>query len=86
VPKKRHRLIAWFGIRGIGSVYYLMYAVTHGLTGENARLLTGLVFTAAAVSITVHGVSVTPLMNAYARWTGRPEQPSAEADDAMPAH
>jgi NhaP-type Na+/H+ or K+/H+ antiporter len=24
-------LVSWFGIRGIGSVYYLMYAVNHGL-------------------------------------------------------
>ena len=24
-------LIGWFGIRGIGSLYYLMYAITHGL-------------------------------------------------------
>jgi NhaP-type Na+/H+ and K+/H+ antiporter len=24
-------LISWFGIRGIGSLYYLMYAITHDL-------------------------------------------------------
>jgi NhaP-type Na+/H+ or K+/H+ antiporter len=36
---QRH-LIGWFGIRGIGSVYYLAYAVNHGLPPELAHTLT----------------------------------------------
>jgi NhaP-type Na+/H+ and K+/H+ antiporter len=31
---RERALIGWFGIRGIGSVYYLMFAVTHGLPPE----------------------------------------------------
>src|SRR5215211_1526219 len=58
-------LIAWFGIRGIGSIYYLMYATVHGVSEETARLLTGVTLAVVATSVVVHGVSVTPLMRRY---------------------
>jgi NhaP-type Na+/H+ or K+/H+ antiporter len=57
--------IAWFGIRGIGSIYYLMYAIQHGLSVDSARLITGLTLAVVASSVVVHGVSVTPLMRRY---------------------
>ena len=34
-PAQR-RLIGWFGIRGIGSIYYLSYALNHGLPDDHA--------------------------------------------------
>ena len=58
-------LIAWFGIRGIGSVYYLTYALGHGLAGAAAERVADLTLTVVAASIVVHGISVTPLMNRY---------------------
>jgi NhaP-type Na+/H+ or K+/H+ antiporter len=58
--------LAWFGVRGIGSIYYLGYALTHGLSGAAARELADLVLVVIAASIVVHGVSVTPLMKRYA--------------------
>lgn len=61
------RFMAWFGIRGIGSLYYLMYAVEHGTAECDAKALVGLTVSAIAVSILVHGVSVTPLMKLYSR-------------------
>jgi sodium/hydrogen antiporter len=61
--------IAWFGIRGIGSIYYLMYAIVHGVSDEIARLLTGLTLAVVATSVLVHGVSVTPLMRRYSNAT-----------------
>ncbi len=60
-------LLAWFGIRGIGSVYYLMFSINRGLAEPYAHLLTGLTLTTIAASIIVHGISVTPLMAYYAR-------------------
>jgi NhaP-type Na+/H+ or K+/H+ antiporter len=60
-------LIAWFGIRGIGSVYYLAYAVQHGLEPALAERLAALVLTTVAISIVAHGISVTPLMRRYRR-------------------
>ena len=65
--RTQRRLIAWFGIRGIGSVYYLTYAMQHGLPEELARTLASLVLATVAVSAAVHGISVTPLMNRYAK-------------------
>ena len=56
-------LLCWFGIRGIGSVYYLMYAANHGLDAETAWQLTSITLTVIAVSIVLHGITVTPLMN-----------------------
>jgi sodium/hydrogen antiporter len=60
-------LMSWFGIRGVGSMYYLAYAVQHGVSGEVAAQLTGVTLAIVATSIVVHGVSVTPLMNVYSR-------------------
>jgi sodium/hydrogen antiporter len=60
-------LIAWFGIRGIGSLYYLMYAIQQRLATELAEYLASLVLTVVAASIIVHGISATPLMEHYYR-------------------
>lgn len=60
-------LIAWFGVRGIGSLYYLAYAIAHGLPEGIAGTLTSLTVTTVALSIVLHGVSVTPLMRWYQR-------------------
>ena len=65
MPRDQKLLIAWFGIRGIGSIYYLMYAMSQGLQASSAQLMTSIVLTAVAVSIVFHGISVTPLMNLY---------------------
>jgi NhaP-type Na+/H+ or K+/H+ antiporter len=65
-------MIAWFGIRGIGSVYYLTYAMQHGLPEEFSRVLAALVLATVAVSAIAHGTSVTPLMAIYQRRTQRP--------------
>lgn len=62
LPRLDKGMLAWFGIRGIGSIYYLMYAIEHGLDPNLAELLTGLTLTTVAASILIHGISVTPLM------------------------
>ena len=58
-------LIGWFGIRGIGSLYYLMYAINQGVDAQLADVLTALTLSVVVTSIVVHGVSVTPLMAMY---------------------
>ena len=70
-PALQRRLVMWFGIRGIGSVYYLMYALQHGVDGAVADRLVAIVFTTIAVSVVVHGISVTPLMRRYSNAAGR---------------
>lgn len=65
VQDAQRRLIAWFGIRGIGSVYYLMYAITHDLHPAIAERLLALTLAVVVASMLLHGVSVTPLMRRY---------------------
>jgi len=67
-------LTAWFGIRGIGSIYYLMFAVSHGLPVPLARNLIVLVLVVVATSIVLHGISVTPIMTRYASRTANVEE------------
>ncbi|WP_338770129.1 cation:proton antiporter [Massilia sp. METH4] len=60
-------IIAWFGVRGIGSLYYLMYAINHGLPEPLARSLTSITIAVIMLSIVVHGTSVTPLLDRFWR-------------------
>ncbi|KQX01975.1 sodium:proton antiporter [Massilia sp. Root418] len=56
---------AWFGVRGIGSVYYLMYAINHGLPQPLARDLIDITLVVIMLSIAVHGISVKPLFDRF---------------------
>jgi sodium/hydrogen antiporter len=60
-------LIGWFGIRGIGSLYYLAYALSHGLDGRAGLELAGLTLSVVTLSILLHGSSATPLLDFYMR-------------------
>lgn len=60
-------LIGWFGIRGVGSLYYLMFVMNHGLDPAVADTLVAITLSVVVTSIVVHGISVTPLMAAYER-------------------
>ncbi len=63
---KTRGLISFFGIRGIGSFYYIAYGVNHGefVTSEKLWAITGLV---VVISVLIHGISATPAM----RWLDR---------------
>ena len=67
MPGHQRRLIAWFGIRGIGSLFYLAFALEHGVGGALAHTLVATTLACIAVSIVSHGVSATPLMTRYQR-------------------
>ena len=62
---RQSALASWFGIRGIGSLYYLFYCINKGLAEGLARLLMEVVLCVIATSVIVHGLSVTPLMKRY---------------------
>ncbi|MBC7602145.1 MAG: sodium:proton antiporter [Ramlibacter sp.] len=64
-------LLGWFGVRGIGSLYYLMYAMNHGLAPGLADKLMALTLSVVVTSIVLHGLSVTPMMKAYERASER---------------
>jgi sodium/hydrogen antiporter len=63
VPAPRRLLFGWLGVRGIGSVNYLAYALTHGLHGSLAGQVTDLTVTVVVASVVLHGITVTPLLN-----------------------
>ena len=71
----QRRLMSWFGIRGIGSLYYLLYAINHKIEPALAERLLSITLTVVVASVIAHGISVTPLMNRYnLRKTAKPPQ------------
>jgi NhaP-type Na+/H+ or K+/H+ antiporter len=68
-------MVGWFGVRGIGSLYYLMFAIQHGLPEELALDLIQLTLIAVTLSILVHGTSVKPLMSLFSAYRKRPPLP-----------
>jgi sodium/hydrogen antiporter len=70
LSRPQRAFIAWFGVRGVGSIYYLAYALSHGVSAPAARMLADITLVVVAASIVLHGVSVTPLMHRYSARTG----------------
>ncbi|MBT9457675.1 MAG: cation:proton antiporter [Burkholderiaceae bacterium] len=71
LPATQRRLLAWFGIRGVGSLFYLAFALEHGLKGQQASVLTSVCLLSIAGSILLHGVSATPVMGHYQKHRSR---------------
>jgi NhaP-type Na+/H+ or K+/H+ antiporter len=61
-PRER-TAISFFGIRGIGSLYYLSYALGQGGFGDQAERLWAIVGLLVAMSIVLHGATTAPVMN-----------------------
>jgi NhaP-type Na+/H+ or K+/H+ antiporter len=73
------RVVAFFGVRGIGTLYYLSYATAQ--TGfDQARELWSVVAFTVLASIVVHGVLATPAMARLDRLRGT-TQGAARAHD-----
>lgn len=62
--------LAFFGIRGVGSIYYLAYGLNHASFGHDERLW-GFVGLIVLFSILLHGLTVTPIMRNLDRERGR---------------
>jgi NhaP-type Na+/H+ or K+/H+ antiporter len=76
VRGSQRRLMAWFGIRGIGSLYYLLYAINHNIERALAQQLLSITLAVVVASVIAHGISVTPLMKRYeARKPGKRRRP-----------
>jgi NhaP-type Na+/H+ or K+/H+ antiporter len=61
-------MVGWFGVRGIGSLYYLMYAIQHGISESLALELIQFTLVVVSLSILAHGTSVKPLMGIFWRY------------------
>lgn len=60
-------MTGWFGVRGIGSLYYLMYAIEHGLSEKLGLELIQFTLIVVTLSILLHGISVKPLTEYFGR-------------------
>ncbi|WP_122710854.1 cation:proton antiporter [Pseudomonas viridiflava] len=65
--KRQKALVGWFGIRGIGSLYYMCFALSHGLAEDVGHLVIGMTLSVVALSILIHGISIQPLLERYER-------------------
>ena len=72
--------LAFFGIRGVGSIYYLAFGLNHMEGVEGAERLWAFVGLVILVSILMHGLTVTPVMRQLDRSHGR----DPDADEATP--
>jgi sodium/hydrogen antiporter len=63
----QRRLAAWFGIRGVGSMYYLAFAVAHGAVGPQLAWVSDAVLVTITLSVLLHGTTATPVMRLYRR-------------------
>jgi sodium/hydrogen antiporter len=72
-PTPIRLLWGWFGIRGVGSIYYLSYALGEGLKDELGEQIAWITFMTIVASVVLHGVTATPLMNWYDRRAKRAE-------------
>ena len=59
-PRER-AVIAFFGVRGIGSLFYIGWALQEGDFGDPQRLWSIVAFTVGA-SVVLHGMTATPVM------------------------
>ncbi len=71
--------LAFFGIRGVGSFYYLAFGLNH-MEVEGGERLWAIVGLVVLMSVLLHGLTVTPIMRMLDRLQGR----DPDADDATP--
>lgn len=69
--------VAFFGIRGIGSIYYLAYAIYH-VAFPQAHVLWAMVILVVLVSVVVHGLSAPPIMMALDYWREKVKMPNRD--------
>jgi NhaP-type Na+/H+ or K+/H+ antiporter len=84
MPRHRRLLFGWFGVRGVGSVYYLTYAMGKGIGGDQVEVISWIVFTVVVLSILIHGISARPLMNNYEKSLRRKRRPQQSSFPVEP--
>ncbi len=69
VDRGERLTLAFFGIRGVGSIYYLAYGINHMEVADAERLwsIVGLV---VLLSVLLHGLTVTPIMRSLDKRRG----------------
>ncbi len=70
LPWREQLVISFFGIRGMGSIYYLAFALNHASFVDHHRLW-AIVGGVVLASILLHGITVTPALRLLDRWQRR---------------
>ncbi|MBX9246532.1 cation:proton antiporter [Actinotalea ferrariae] len=60
--RRERGAIAFFGVRGVGSLFYVAYALEHGAFEAEAERLWAIAGLVVVGSIVLHGVAATPVM------------------------
>jgi NhaP-type Na+/H+ or K+/H+ antiporter len=61
LPRGERLFLGWFGVRGIGSLYYVAFAVSAGTLGaENDVEVVWTAIACVLCSIALHGITGTP--------------------------
>ena len=62
VPARERLFVGWFGVRGVGSLYYAaIAAAATELASDDAEIIVWTAIACVTVSIVVHGVTASPL-------------------------
>lgn len=77
-------VISFFGVRGIGSIYYLSYALSKGEFATEDEALWRIVGLVIVMSILLHGVTAAPVINALDRARKRKALRDSGTEDAAP--
>lgn len=75
------RTLAFFGVRGIGSVYYLSYALSKGEFAADESTLWRVGGLVIVISIVIHGITAAPAINALDR--ARQRKAREQGDEAQ---
>lgn len=70
LPWREQLVISFFGIRGMGSIYYLAFALNHAAFPDPLRLW-ALVGGVILASILLHGITATPALQLLDHWQRR---------------
>ena len=70
LPWREQLVISFFGIRGMGSIYYLAFALNHASFPDPLRLW-ALVGGVILASILLHGITATPALQLLDHWQRR---------------
>ena len=81
LPTEERAVISFFGIRGLGTMYYVAYAFGHA-PFEAPDLIWATVGLAVLVSIVMHGITVTPVLRHLDHRSGRDTE-SGQLDLAL---
>ncbi|MEK1904501.1 MAG: sodium:proton antiporter [Pseudomonas sp.] len=81
ISPKQRLLLGWFGVRGIGSLYYLSYALNQDLAAGVASTTSDLVLSVVAMSIVLHGLTTQPLLDRYERLKRHPQANDTRAEN-----